>query len=43
MTLEHRIPPPIVAACTAAFMLAAAWIVPALQAATASGVKVAPR
>jgi len=30
MTLEHRIPPPIVAACTAAFMLAAAWIVPAL-------------
>lgn len=28
--LEHRVPPPIVAVCTAALMLAAAWLLPAL-------------
>lgn len=28
--LEHRIPPPIVAAITAALMLGAAWVLPAL-------------
>jgi len=29
--LEHRIPPPIVAACTAVLMLAAAWALPMLN------------
>lgn len=28
--LEHRVPPPIIAACVAAVMLGVAWIVPAL-------------
>lgn len=28
--LEHRVPPPIVGACTAGLMLGAAWIAPAL-------------
>jgi protein-S-isoprenylcysteine O-methyltransferase Ste14 len=30
LRLEHRIPPPIVAACTAALMLGLAWVAPAL-------------
>jgi protein-S-isoprenylcysteine O-methyltransferase Ste14 len=34
--LEHRIPPPIVAACTAALMLAAAWALPMLEVDTPS-------
>jgi protein-S-isoprenylcysteine O-methyltransferase Ste14 len=29
LRLEHRIPPPIVAACTAALMLGFAWVAPA--------------
>jgi protein-S-isoprenylcysteine O-methyltransferase Ste14 len=29
--LEHRVPPPIVAACTAALMLGAAWVLPAFH------------
>jgi protein-S-isoprenylcysteine O-methyltransferase Ste14 len=29
--LEHRVPPPIVAACTAALMLGAAWALPAFH------------
>jgi protein-S-isoprenylcysteine O-methyltransferase Ste14 len=29
-TLENRVPPPVVAACAAALMLGAAWVVPAL-------------
>lgn len=30
MKLEHRVPPPIVAACTAGLMLPAAWLLPVL-------------
>lgn len=30
VALERRIPPPVVAACAAALMLGAAWVVPAL-------------